>query len=220
MKRLLGAAGAGALLLGLMLSSTGAALATVGANTQYWTGNGSDAYNSPDCKDDLAPGQMLWIWTGDGTNVTISVEGQVVDGFHPGKGASDSASFHFITTLYDLNTLVSGSGGNVWVNWDGDSTPGTLTISHICPAETTSSSSSSSTTTFSSTVESTTDSSSSSSTTSFNSTVESTTDTQPPTDTIGSTGSGQQSSILWLLVAGLGAVLGSVVVLAPAKKRQ
>ena len=43
--------------------------------------------------------------------------------------------------------------------------------------------------------------------------------TQPPTDTIGNTGSGQQSSGLWMLLAALGVLAGSVIVLAPSKAK-
>jgi hypothetical protein len=206
MKRMLGAAGAGALLVGLMFASTGAVLAA--DNTQYWQGNGVvDGQATVDCTN-ADPGTMLWIWTGTGSNVNISVDGEVVAGVQKGQG-----TFQFTTGWHDIGDLTPGDGGNVFVTYDGAADGNAvLTLSHVCPGE------SSSTTTFSSSVESTTVSSSS--TTTFNSSVESTT-TQPPTDTIDNTSSSQRSSILWLLVAGLGAVLGSVVVLAPSRaKRQ
>jgi hypothetical protein len=81
----------------------------------------------------------------------------------------------------------------------------------------------SSTTSFESSEESTTDvqsssTESSSSTTSFSDSVSDTT-SQPPTDTIGNTGSGQQSSGLWMLLAALGVLAGSVIVLAPSKAK-
>jgi hypothetical protein len=43
--------------------------------------------------------------------------------------------------------------------------------------------------------------------------------TQQPTDTIGAGGSGQKSSALWLLAAALGVLLGSVIVMKPAKAK-
>lgn len=73
------------------------------------------------------------------------------------------------------------------------------------------------TTSFESSVESTTDSQSSS--TSFTDSVSDTT-SQPPTDTLGATGTGQQSGSLWFLLAMLGALAGSVIVLAPSKAKQ
>jgi hypothetical protein len=92
-----------------------------------------------------------------------------------------------------------------------------LVISHVCPGEETSSSS---TTSFESSEESsTTSESSSESTTSFESSEESTTTTQPPTDTIGNSGNGQQSGGMWLLLAALGVLAGSVIVLAPSKAK-
>jgi hypothetical protein len=42
--------------------------------------------------------------------------------------------------------------------------------------------------------------------------------TQPPTDTLGA-GNGQQSSGLWMLLAALGVLAGSVIVLAPSKAK-
>ena len=73
------------------------------------------------------------------------------------------------------------------------------------------------TTSFESSEESTTDSQS---TTSFESSNESTTDsvTQPSTDTVVK-GAGQQSGGLWMLLAALGVLAGSVIVLAPSKAK-
>jgi hypothetical protein len=130
----------------------------------------------------------------------------------------------------NANTVFNNptAGQTVWADTNGNNTfdpggqDGDKTISHIifCDVASSSSSSSSSSTSFSESVSDTTDSQSSSSSTSFSQSVSDTTDvTQPPTDTIGSTGSGQQSSATWLLIAALGVLLGSVVVLAPARSK-
>jgi hypothetical protein len=204
MKRTLGVVGAGALLIGLMFGSTGAVLAA--DNTQYWAGNGTTdgVINTSDCDTDSSAHQ-LWIWTGTGSNVTISVDGEVVVGVQKGQGA-----YQFLTGWHDIGDLTTGSGGNVFVTYDGAADGNAvLTLSHGCEGTTTS-------TTFTQTQESSTTSVSS---TSFTQTQESSTDTLPPTDTIGSTGTAQQASLTWLLIAGLGVLLGSVIVLAPARAK-
>jgi hypothetical protein len=205
-KRILGLLGAGAVLGGMLFGTTGAVLAA--DNTQYWLGNGTTdgVINTSDCDTDSSAHQ-LWIWTGTGSNVWISVDGEVVQGVQKGNGA-----YQFLTGWHDIADLTTGDGGNVFVTYDGAVDPNAvLTLSHGCAGETSSSS-----TSFSQTEESTTDSQSS---TSFSQTEESTTVTQPPTDTIGSTGTGQQSGATWLLIAGLGVLLGSVIVLAPARAK-
>ncbi len=152
-----------------------------------------------------------------------------------GKAAGGTVHWYAVITGDGDTTLDSASTSGV----DGDN----LVLSHACPgAEVSSSTEStesteSSTTSFESSVESTTESTEStestvssettesteSSTTSFESSVESTTDsqstTQPPTDTLGNSGSGQQSSGLWMLLAALGALGGSVLVLSPSKAK-
>jgi hypothetical protein len=116
----------------------------------------------------------------------------------------------------------------------------TLKISHLCVGEapgdettsttstettstettSTETTSTETTTSFTSSQASTTDSSSSSSseTTSFSDSVSDST-TQPPTDTIGAGSTGQQSGGLWMLLAALGVLAGSVIVLAPSKAK-
>jgi hypothetical protein len=123
----------------------------------------------------------------------------------------------------DLDSSKSAGGTVHWyavITGDGDTTLDSastdidgnlLVLSHSCAGETTTTTT---TTSFESSEESTTDSQSSS--TSFTDSVSDST-TQPPTDTIGNTGSGQQSSGLWLLLAVLGVLAGSVIVLAPSK---
>jgi hypothetical protein len=115
--------------------------------------------------------------------------------------------------------VITGDADTVLLGASTDVSGGNLVLSHICAGE----ESSSSTTSFESSEESTTDSqssstASSSSTTSFSDSVSDTT-SQPPTDTIGNTGSGQQSSGLWMLLAALGVLGGSIIVLAPSKAK-
>jgi len=212
-KQLLTLLGAGALLMAMLGATSGTALATA-ANTQYWAGNGVvDGQATVNCTD-ADPGTMLWIWTGTGTNVNISVDGEVVAGVQKGNGA-----YQFTTGWHDVADLTTGVGGNVFVTYDGAADGNAvLTLSHVCPGETTTTTT---TDTFTSTEASTTDTDTTTTTTdTFTGSVSDTTDSQPPTDTIGSTGSGQQSGGMWLLIAGLGMLLGSVIVLAPAKTRK
>jgi len=150
----------------------------------------------------------------------------------------NSTTLHFYVVITgDLDTTITSASTDI----DG----GNLVISHVCAgaevsssttsfesseesstdsqSSSTSEESSSSTTSFESSEESTTDSqssstASSSSTTSFSDSVSDTT-SQPPTDTIGNTGSGQQSSGLWMLLAALGVLGGSIIVLAPSKAK-
>jgi len=119
-------------------------------------------------------------------------------------GNSDVLHFYVVITG-DLDTTITSASTDV----DGNK----LNVSHVCAGEETTTTTT--TTSFSSSEESTTDSE----TTSFSSSEESTTNTQPQTDTIGNTGSGQQSGGLWMLLAALGVLAGSVIVLAPSKAK-
>ena len=116
--------------------------------------------------------------------------------------------------------VITGDGDTTITSASTDAVGDNLNLSHVCAGE-----SSSSTTSFSSSEESSTtsvsSSSESSSTTSFSSSQESTTTsvTQPPSDTIGDSGSGNQATGMWLLVAALGVLLGSLVVVAPARAK-
>jgi hypothetical protein len=111
--------------------------------------------------------------------------------------------------------VITGDGNTTIDSASTTATGNNLNLSHVCAG-----SSSSSTTSFSSSQESST-TSVASSTTSFSSSQESTTTsvTQPPTDTIGNSGSGNQATGMWLLVAALGVLLGSLVVVAPARAK-
>lgn len=108
--------------------------------------------------------------------------------------------------------VITGDGDTTIVSASTDATGNNLNLSHVCAGESSSSSESSS---------ESSSSSSSSSTTSFSQSLssESTTITQPPTDTIGAGGSGNQATGMWLLVAALGVLLGSLVVVAPARAK-
>ena len=130
-----------------------------------------------------------------------------------------SALHWYAVITGDANTTILSAHTDV----DGNN----LVVSHVCAGEESSSSSSSessSTTSFSSSEESSTTSvsSSSSSTTSFSSSEESSTTsvTTPPSDTIFDGGSGNQATGMWLLVAALGILLGSLVVVAPARAKR
>ena len=125
-------------------------------------------------------------------------------GLASSKSAGGTVHWYAVITGDGDTTLDSAFTTNV----DGD----LLNLSHACFGETIT------TTTFESSVESSTTSVETSSTTSFQSSEESTTVTQPPTDTIGQA-SGQQSSGLWMLLAALGVLAGSVIVLAPSKAK-
>jgi hypothetical protein len=214
-RKLLGLAASGALVLGAMLGSTGGVLAA--DNTQYWAGNGTTngEINNNDCADDSSAHQ-LWIWSGTGSNVWISVDGEVVQGVQKGNGA-----YQFTTGWHDIGDLTTGSGGNVFVTYDGAAdTNAVLTLSHGCPGETTSSSSSSESS--SSSVESSSSSvESSSSSESHSQTVsgESSSITEPNTATIGDGNSSNRGSSAWLLIAALGALFGSILVLTPSKAK-
>jgi hypothetical protein len=123
----------------------------------------------------------------------------------PSDKAAGGTVHWFVVITGDADTVLESASTDI----DGNK----LVLSHVCAGEETTTES---TTSFSSSEESTT--TSEESTTSFSSSQQSTT-TQPPTDTIGNTGSGQQSSGLWMLLAALGVLAGSVIVLAPSKAK-
>src|SRR5262245_743439 len=240
LRRLASFTAASAIIIGLLGQSASMVLA-VGANTQHWQGQGIDnGQFQVDCKDPGGPG-MLWVWTGDGTNVEINVAGEVKPGVPNGQG-----SFHFWTSFHAPATLIPGDAGNVFVTYDGDVDGNAqLTMSHACEGTTTTTSSSSSSTTTSSSSSSTTTttetSSSSSSTTtttsssttttttteptttttSFSQTVSGTTDTptEPNTATIEIGSPSSPASSVWMLIVALGLLLGSVVILTPAPSK-
>jgi hypothetical protein len=208
--RIAGLVGASTLLMGMMLAGTGVALAA--DNTQFWAGNGSNPFTS-DCATDSSAHQ-LWIWTGTGSNVTISVDGEVVVGVQQGNGA-----YQFATGWHDLSTLTTGPTGNVWVTYDGAAdTNAVLTLSHGCagteqsapPTEVPPTEAPS----FEQSQADTTDAPSTAP--SFE---QSQADiTQCPCDTTpGLANTSHPADGAWLLVVALGVLLASVVVLTPAR---
>ena len=115
--------------------------------------------------------------------------------------------------------VITGDADTTILSAHTDVDGNNLVVSHTCVGE----GSSSSTTSFSSSEESSTTSvSTTESTTSFSSSEESstTTVTTPPSDTIFDGGSGNQATGMWLLVAALGVLLGSLVVVAPARAKR
>jgi hypothetical protein len=145
----------------------------------------------------------------DGSSATIDVvtsTGSASDVPNTPKG--EGALHFYVVVTGDMDsTLVSAE-----TSIDG----GNLVLSHACAGDETTTTTTT-TTSFSSSEQSTTDSSTT--TTSFSQSVSETTNTQPQTDTIGNTGSGQQSGGLWMLLAVLGVLAGSVIVLAPSKAK-
>jgi hypothetical protein len=142
-----------------------------------------------------------------GDSATIDVEtstGSASDVPNTPKGAG---ALHFYV-------VVTGDMDSVLVSAETSIDGGNLVLSHACAGEETTTTT---TTEFTSSEQSTTDTETT--TTNFTSSEQSTTNTQPQTDTIGATGSGQQSSGLWMLLAALGVLAGSVIVLAPSKAK-
>ena len=233
LRRLASFVAASAVIIGLLGQGASAVLAT-GANTQFWQGNGvtDGELNNVDCTDGVG---MLWIWTGDGTSVQISVDGEVVDGVQQGQG-----SFHFFTSWHDLASLTAGDNGNIFVTYDGAvADKAVVTLSHGCEGETSSSTSSSSSTTSESSSSTTSESSSSTTTTSSSSTTTTTTSattttttsfsqsqggetdvpTEPNTAAIETGGPSNPGGSVWMLIVALGVLLGSVVILTPAPSK-
>jgi hypothetical protein len=238
LRRLASFAAASAVIIGMLGQGASMVLAT-GAHTQYWQGNGvtDGQLNNVDCTDGVG---MLWIWTGDGDNVQISVDGEVVDGDQQGQG-----SWHFFSSWHDLAGLTAGDGGNVFVTYDGDvdNSKAVVTLSHGCEGTTTttttSSSSSTTTTTTSSSSTTTTTTTEPSTTTTTTTTEPSTTTTttatttsftgsqggetdvptEPNTAAIETGGPSNPSSSVWMLIVALGLLLGSVVILTPAPSK-
>jgi len=199
-KQLVSLLGAGALVMGMLAATAGTALAA--DNTQFWAGNGAnldtDTINTSDCETDSSAHQ-LWIWTGTGSNVTISVDGEVVVGVQQGNGA-----YHFATGWHDIGDLTTGNGGNVFVTYDGAvDANAVLTLSHGCPGEeVTPPPTPEVTPTFGLETGDITDAPS-----------------EPSTDSIGTNGTSAPADGAWLLVVALGVLLASIVVLTPARAK-
>jgi hypothetical protein len=199
-KQLVSLLGAGALVVGMLAATAGTALAA--DNTQFWQGNGvvNGEIKTNDCETDSSAHQ-LWIWTGTGSNVTISVDGEVVVGVEKGKG-----TYQFATGWHDIGDLTAGDGGNVFVTYDGaEDTNAVLTLSHGCPgveATPTAPATPEVTPTFELQTGDITDAPS-----------------EPSTDSIGTNGTSAPADGAWLLVVALGVLLASIVVLTPARAK-
>jgi hypothetical protein len=195
--------GAGVLVLGV----AGIAMAGNGASNP-WNGQG---YPSDSCTP-TTTGTMLWIFNNGGTPTDLTINGHLQSGTWDAKGGG---SFHFTVTI-DANNYPPTSAS---ANYTGDN--GQLVLSG-CNESTSSSSSSSSSTSFTSSESgsSTTESSTTSSSTSFTGSEsgETSVPSQPNTATVGDSNSGPSNGA-WLLVAALGALIGSVVVLTPARAK-
>jgi hypothetical protein len=101
----------------LTLVFAGTALAA----TVDWAGNGWPV--NEDCENS-APGEMLWIYTGDSdSTVVLTVNGVTYDGVQMGQG-----SWHIVTPFFTDKPTAS-------VEYSGDYDAGVLTLSHGCPGE-------------------------------------------------------------------------------------
>ena len=207
----------------LTMSVVGVAFADT-ASHQDGDTLGMHVGTADECDDvELAEGEVLLHFVLTGTsdsdgNLAVDLSDPDINPTkdHADKDSGSVLHWNVIVTGVDADTVFEGATTDA----DGDN----LNLSHVCGLGTTTTTTSfssseesttdSSTTSFSSSEESTTDSQSS--TTSFSDSVSDST-TQPPTDTIGNTGSGQQSGGLWMLLAVLGVLAGSVIVLAPSK---
>jgi hypothetical protein len=176
-----------------------------------------DAVFSTDTVTDLAntpkPSTTLHFYaiiTGDADTTIISASTDV-------DGGQLNVSHVCLTEEETTTTSFSSSEESTTESTSSEETTTSFSSSEESTTESTSSEET--TTSFSSSEQSTTDSQSSS--TSFSDSISSTTTqpTQPPSDTLGETGSGQQSGSMWLLLAALGALGGSLIVLAPSKAK-
>jgi hypothetical protein len=225
--RIMALVGAGVLTMGVV----GSAFATdllagqVGIKLSDKTGTTADCDAFP---LEIGPGEVgvHFVLTGATADSGLLTASFSTDSF------TDLASDKTAGPVVMWDAVITGDGDTTLDSASTDISGDQLVLSHTCFGEVSSSSTTSfesseessttsvesSTTSFESSEESTTDVQSSSSTTSFSDSVSDTT-SQPPTDTIGNTGSGQQSSGLWMLLAALGVLGGSVIVLAPSKAK-
>jgi hypothetical protein len=198
--------GAGVLVLGV------AGIAMAAAPGNPWQGNG---YPSDSCTP-TTTGTMLWIFNNGGTPTDLTINGHLQSGSWEQEG--NSSTFHFTTTIDATNYPPTSA----FANHTGDA--GQLVLSGCNEGSSSSSSSSTSFTSSesgsSTTESSTTESSTTSSSTSFTGSEsgETSVPSQPNTATVGDSNSGPSNGA-WLLVAALGALIGSVVVLTPARAK-
>ena len=202
------AAGAAALALIFAIAGTASAgavvYATVTGHAEHSADNNKPETWGEDCVKIGAPGGETYVLEANYSLVVV-------------KAAGNNAG-------PNANTLFGDSpsaGETVWADTNGNNVydEDDKQISHIifCGEEETTTTT---TDTFTTDTASTTDETTTTTDT-FTTDEQSTTDstTQPPSDTLGETGSGQQSGSMWLLLAALGILAGSVIVLAPSKAK-
>jgi hypothetical protein len=203
--------GAGALVMGI----AGTAFAQTGNQTNVaWNANASDCTGGPDGDFTVDEGQVAWIFVHTGVTGPGTLTAEFDNAGEVQASSYDKGGLKYMIVTDAPDTLLSFSD-----NLEG----GVLNLSHTCYNTETSSTSESSTTEFTSSEESTSTSEESSSTTSFVSSEESTSTavlpTEPNTATTGTSGSSTMSNGLWMLLAGLGVVGGSVLVLMPSRAK-
>jgi hypothetical protein len=189
----------GTAILGAMLVSMSLATAVSATDTVSWEGNGTTdgALNSVICDSQNTP-YLLWVFTPGGNN-TVSAATLHLGGSGSGDFAmnQDNGQWKATTGFFDLGTLTA------YVTWTGDLGEGNanLVISHGCPGEQ--------------------ESQPPSEAPSFNDTGEPATDvpSEVNTATIGGAGTSGPSDSSWLLVAAVGVLLASVVVMTPARAK-
>jgi hypothetical protein len=202
--------GAGALVVAL----AGTALAEDGNQTNVaWNAGASLCTGGPDNgqggHDIVVPdGQVAWVFVHTGQDQSAS--GTLTANFENAGDGITAQSYWQGGLKYLIITDIP----DTLKSFSDDLSGGQLTLSHTCYG------SESSTTSFTSSEESSS-TSSSSSTTSFVSSEESTStsETLPNTATFGTSGSNASSNGLWMLIAGLGVVGGSVLVLMPSRAK-
>ncbi len=218
----------------MLLAATGSTLA---ADSNYdWQGNG---YPNETCGDN--PGTMLWVWTGD-SPTSLTINGEVQTGSWVKQGGGSSA-YHFIATVDGTNyppvtasITYSGNAGTLTLSHcDGTGTQPSESPSGSgagatdtpapsdtpAPTDTAAPSDTPAPTDTAAPTESPTGTGAgdtSAPTGTPGGTGGGDQATQPPTNTLGSNGSGP-SDTAWLLVVGLGVLLASVVVLTPARAK-
>jgi hypothetical protein len=224
--RVLGLLGAAGLVIGMVAASAGGAAAVDEPNTTVWTGQGWGTNGNPTC--DETSQTMRWNFTDNlATSVTLYwPSGSAAMDQHGGGGWYVDAPY--FTPPADES--------QVYVTWAGTGS-GEVTLSGCDEGTTTSSTteqSSSTTEQSSSTTEqssSTTEQSSSTTEQSSSTTEETSTTTEftggqsgetavpsePNTATIGDSGTSGPSNGSWLLIAALGMLVGSVIVLTPSR---
>lgn len=219
MNKIIKQVGAGAAALALVFALAGTALAADATVTGHMASTSEN--NNPDFWETGDLTECFKLDAGEGDlgdddakyTLTASYELVIVKA-GSGASAGDNALTLFANASAGEDVFADTNGNNVS---DPGGQDGDKNISHIIfcdEVETTTSS----TDTFTSSQESTTDSQSSSSTDTFTDSVSDST-TQPPSDTIGAGSTGQQSGSMWLLLAALGVLAGSVIVLAPSKAK-